>query len=300
VYIAIVFSLITVLITASSNVLLKKGFFRIEPFLVVYLTVAISSFFLWVCTFTFIPKIPFHNYKGILIFVLIGSFAPTLVRTLTYYGIHTLGAGRAAPLRALTPFFAVIMAIIFLKENPNFLIFLGILCIILGVVTIGRDRHKSIEFPYKISHFLYPLAAAFLAGIAANMRKYGLNLMPEPIFAATIAATSALFFLTLYIMFKRKQYIEKLTRLAFYKKEFIFITVAAFLITAGEITDLLALNYGCVSLVVPIFAITPFAIILLSHIFLKKQEKMTINVIYGVLLIVLGVCITIWSNLSSS
>ena len=107
--IAILLSFLMTLITASTNVILKKGFSKIEPFMAVYISVFISSIVLWIIAFIYTPKNCFSNYRGIMIFVIIGSFAPTLVRTLTYYGIQRLGAGRAAPVRALTPFFAIII-----------------------------------------------------------------------------------------------------------------------------------------------------------------------------------------------
>jgi len=140
---AIFLALLMTLITASSNVILKKGFFSVQPFLAVYVSVIISTVFLWIMVLFCVPRDVFLNYQGIVIFVIIGAFAPTLVRTLTYCGIHTLGASRAAPLRALTPFFATMMAIFFLKESPGAGVFLGILLILVGVVVlVKKDRNN--------------------------------------------------------------------------------------------------------------------------------------------------------------
>ena len=188
------------LITATSNVLLKKGFREVKPFIAVYISVVLSTIFLWIATWIFVPKSFFNNYPGILIFILIGSFAPTLVRSLTYLGIHKLGAGRAAPIRALTPFFAVLFAIIFLKETPKSIIFVGIAFIVLGIMFLTKEKRNDRE-KWKIWHFIFPFLAALLAGIAANLRKYGLTLMPQPIFASAVAATSSLAFLSVYFLY---------------------------------------------------------------------------------------------------
>lgn len=286
---AIVLALLMALITASSNVVLKKGFFKVDPFIAVYFSVIISTVLLWILTFLFVPKSFFLNYKAIIVFAAIGSFAPTLVRTWTYYGIHKLGAGRAAPLRAMTPFFATIMAILFLKETPRLGIFLGIFLIILGVVLLSKKENSDFTH-WKLHHLLYPLAAAFLAGFAANLRKYGLNLMPQPIFASTIAASSSLVILTIYVALKYKK-----ENILFFqhKKEMMFIFAAALLTTAGEIVDLSALLYGKVSLVVPIFAVTPLIIVFLSRTFLKKQEVVTRRLVFASILIIFGICFTI-------
>jgi uncharacterized membrane protein len=123
-----------------------------------------------------------------------------------------------------------------------------------------------------------------------------LDIIPQPIFASAIAATSSLFFLTFYILFKYNRYKKNIQEMVSYKREFFFIIIAAFLTTFGEITDLSALLFGKVSLVIPIFGITPFVIILLSNIFLKRHEKITKSIVFSALFIVAGIYITIAST----
>ena len=73
----------------------------------------------------------------------------------------------------MAPFFAVIMAMIFLKESPKLSIFFGILLIVSGVTSLMK-RDKNDSFLWKPVYFFYPLGTAVLAGLAANLRKYGL------------------------------------------------------------------------------------------------------------------------------
>ena len=291
--IAIILAFVMTLITASSNVLLKRSFKESAPFFAVYVSVIISVIFLWVVVFLFVPLRSAVNYKGVLVFIVIGSFAPTLVRSLTYMGIHKLGAGRAAPLRALTPFFATVFAICFLKERPGIGIFLGIALIVAGITLISR-REDQDPHQWRPIHFLYPLGAAFLAGIAANLRKFGLDLMPEPVLASAVAATSALVFLTGYVVLK---YDLKTFWGALSKDSFKLVIFASLLTAVGEIVDLSALMFGKVSLVIPIFAATPLAVVLLSGIFLKKHEVVSVKLCISIGLILLGIYISIASNL---
>jgi uncharacterized membrane protein len=286
---AIILAFLMTVITASSNVILKKGFSKVEPFIAVYLSVVISTVFLWILTFVFVPQIYFLNYKAIIVFAGIGCIAPTLVRTWTYYGIHKLGAGRAAPLRALTPFFAILMAIFFLKESPRPGIFFGILLIVSGIVLLSKKEDSDFTH-WKQADLFYPVAAAVLAGCVANLRKYGLNLMPQPIFASTIAASSSLLILTVYVLLKYKK-----ENILFFKhkKELKLLFIAALLTTIGEIVDLSALLYGKVSLVVPIFAVTPLTIVFFSRIFLKNHEIVTSRLVLASILIMLGISFAI-------
>jgi uncharacterized membrane protein len=288
---AIALAFLMTLITASTNIALKKGFHRIPPFIATYISVLISTVFLWVTTFLFVPRGYFLNYKGILVFIIIGLFAPTLVRTMTYYGIHTLGAGRSTPLRAMTPFFATIMAIIFLKESPHPIIFLGISLIVLGVAILAKKEEKDFV-QWKPKYFIYPIAAAILAGLAANLRKYGLDLMPQPIFASAVAATSSLVILTIYVILRFRD--NQMIRFH-HKRELRFIIIAAFLTSIGEVVDLAALLYGKVSLVVPIFAVTPLTVVFFSWIFLKEQEVVTKRLVLSTIIILFGIYISIVS-----
>ena len=280
------------LITASSNILLKKGFYHVNPLVGVYLSVLVSAIFLWIATFLIVPRSHFYNYKGMLIFIVIGGFSPTIVRTLTYYGIDKLGAGRAALMRAMTPFFAIVMAIIFFKESPKPGIFIGILFIALGIIFLAKKEENG-SFSHKPIHFLYPLGAAILSGFAINMCKYGLNVMPQALFASTIVATSSLIILTFYIFFKHA---KKRTIGLSCMKELKFIVIAAFLTSCGEILGLSALLYGKVRLVASIFAITPLMIVFLSRIFLKEQEMITKQVIFSTFLIIFGICFAIMNT----
>lgn len=288
---AIILAFTMTMITASSNVVLKIGFSKIKPFVAVYVSVAISTIFLWIATLLFVPRHYFFDYQGIVIFIIIGSFAPTIVRTLTYYGIHTLGASRAAPLRALTPFFATIFAIKYLNETPGFGIFLGIFFILVGVTLLSRKEESVSQ--WKLVHILYPVGAALLAGIAANLRKFGLDLMPQPVFASTVAATTSFVVLTFFIAIKYSKEEKGEMFKSCCSNKMRYIVLASFLVSCGEIVDLSALLYGKVSLVVPIFATTPLMIIIFSRMFLKDYEIVTKRIVLSTLVIIIGVYIAI-------
>jgi len=288
---AVLLALLMALITSSSNILLKKGFARLSPFLVSFFSVLLSTIFLWLITFCTGGNAYFSCRAGIIVFAVIGMFAPPLVRTLTYYGIHTLGAGRAAPLRALTPFFAVLIAIRMLGESPGPPIFAGIALIIAGTVLITREQGDSEH--YRKTHLLYPVCAAVLAGLAANLRKYGLGIMPHPVFASAVAATSASVCMSFYVLCRERKYLPELKKFLVHRRETAYIIFAALLTSLGEITDLGSLLYGRVSLVVPIFAVTPLATLLLSRVFLRGHERITKKILFSAALIISGVYIAV-------
>ena len=282
--IAVGLALLTTIVTASSNVLLKRAFSRISPFIAVYLSVVISTIFLWVATFLYVPRASFGNARVIFIFALIGIVTPALVRTLTYFGIHTLGAGRAAPLRAMTPFFAAPVAIFFLKEPFRPGLFLGIGLIVLGVALLSQGASR-VSIKNK-KFYLYPLGAAFFSGLAAALRKYGLQLMPQPIFCSTIASTTSMIVLSAYF-FKKDFGMMKMRSLD--RRAIRLIALAAFLTAIAEIACLSALLYGRVNLVVPILAATPLMIVLFSRFFLGEHETKAWRLILASLVVACGI-----------
>lgn len=288
---AVLLAFLMTLITASSSILLKKGFARLNPFLVSFFSVLLSTVFLWLITLCTGGAAYFSCREGIIVFAVIGTFAPPLIRTLTYYGIHTLGAGRASPMRALTPLFAVLIAMWMLGESPQLPIFSGIALIITGTILITREPGDSAR--YRKIHLAYPVFAAALAGLAANLRKYGLQIMPHPVFASSVAATSASLCMGLYVLCRREKYRAEIKNFVLHRRETAYIFSAALLTSLGEITDLGALLFGKVSLVVPIFAATPLATLLLSRLFLRGQERITGRIVLSAALIIAGVYIAV-------
>ncbi len=65
-------------------------------------------------------------------------FQPGLTRLLTVKGIDTLGVSIADPIRASTPMFSSLMAILFLGEQITFAILCGTLLIIIGITVLSR------------------------------------------------------------------------------------------------------------------------------------------------------------------
>src|SRR5574341_1956768 len=70
-------------------------------------------------------------------FVLSGCFQPLLARLLYYTGITRLGVSRAGPLRAISPLFALILAVIFLRERPAPIVYAGTVLIVASVWLIS-------------------------------------------------------------------------------------------------------------------------------------------------------------------
>jgi transporter family protein len=131
------------------------------------------------------------NSASILIFVVVGFFQPGLTRLLSYKGIDALGVALTDPIRATTPLFSAMMAILFLGEDITLAIVVATLMIIAGI-TLLSWRAGSMKLTGSAVYLWYPIAASALAGASQVVRKFGLAAVPHPFIAAAVTATSSL------------------------------------------------------------------------------------------------------------
>lgn len=135
---------------------------------------------------------------------------------------------------------------------------------------------------------LYPLAAAFLAGLVANFRKFAAGFLSSALLGATIAATSALFVFGMFLLsgsrWRRIQICRASAQHFFY---------AGICTAATDVLDVLVLSQEKVSVISPLLSAGPLFTILLSALFLKSIERVTPTLVAGAVLILLGVEVVI-------
>ena len=110
------FALANAFFFALHNLLIKKALRYSNPATAVISSLIINIVFLWGLMFLFVPLSSVKS-ASLLIFVVVGFFQPGLTRLLTYKGIDALGVAVTDPVRATTPLFSAMMAIIFLGEQ---------------------------------------------------------------------------------------------------------------------------------------------------------------------------------------
>ncbi len=225
-----------------------------------------------------------------MIFVGVGFFQPGLTRLLSYKGIDALGVAITDPIRATTPLFSAIMAIIFLGEEITLPIIAATLMIIAGV-TLLSWRSGSMKLAGSAVFLWYPIAASALAGATQVVRKFGMATVPHPFLAAAVTATSSFVvsILTLWYVEKRKE-TWKMNRQCFW-----WFLAAGITISLGMVCIYYALDLGKVSVVIPISSTGPFFSLILAAIFLRDVERVTLRIVASAAMIVAGVLLlTLW------
>src|SRR4051812_42863547 len=185
------YALANAFLFALHNLFTKKALPHSNPATAVISSLLINIVFLWTLALLLVP-LSSVTAASILVFVVVGFFQPGLTRLLTYKGINTLGVAITDPIRASTPLFSAIMAIIFLGEQITLPIVIATFMII-GGITLLSWRHGAMKLAGSAVFLWYPIVASALAGASQVVRKFGLAVVPHPLLAAAVTATSSLF-----------------------------------------------------------------------------------------------------------
>ena len=283
------YALVNAFLFALHNMFTKKALRYSNPATAVISGLLINIIFLWGLSIWFAPLSSLTS-ASILIFALVGLFQPGLTRLLSYKGIDALGVAITDPIRATTPLFSAMMAIIFLGEKLTLPIVVATLMIMAGI-TLLSWRNGSMKLAGSAVFLWYPIAASALAGATQVVRKFGLAAVPHPLVAAAVTATSSFVvsILTLWYV-ERSQETWKMNRQCFW-----WFLAAGLTISVAMVCIYYALDLGKVSVVIPIASTGPFFSLILAATFLRDVERVTSRIVLSAAMIVGGVVLlTLW------
>ena len=283
------YALVNAFLFALHNMFTKKALRYSNPATGVISSLLINIVLLWGVSILFVPLSSLTS-ASILIFVLVGFFQPGLTRLLTYKGIDALGVAITDPIRATTPLFSAAMAILFLGEKITLPIIAATFMIIAGIALLSW-RQGSMKLAGSAVFLWYPIIASALAGATQVVRKFGLAAVPHPFLAAAVTATSSFVVSVLTMWYVEKtQETWKMNRQCFG-----WFLAAGVTVSFSMACIYYALDRGKVSVVIPISSTGPLFSLILTAIFLRDVERVTLRIIISAAMIVSGVLlITLW------
>ena len=107
-------------------------------------------------------KIPLWFVPGALLFFLGGLFGPGIGRTFNVISAKRIGVSRTIPVVGTAPFFATILAILFLGEEYSFYIFLGMAFIVFGIFVLSRGKKENGKRAFDKKDLLLPFGKLLL------------------------------------------------------------------------------------------------------------------------------------------
>ena len=280
-----VIALLSAMGWAGDAILVRMGARASNIYWAAFLSYSVLALFLW-CYLLLFSSLRLLWSPATIYFLLSGCLQPLLTRILFYIGITRLGVSRAAPLRGTSPFFALVLAVLFLHEQPTLPVYGGTVLIVASVWLISWRSSGSREPDWKLFDIIFPLGAAFLGAVSQNLRKGGLLILPDPYIGATIATTTSLIIYVVSLLL-----MGRIALIQPRRESLPFFGSAALVAGTAQILNFSALSKGEVSAMVPLLETTSLFTILYSAIFLRELEKVTFRIALGALLMFTGVII---------
>lgn len=275
------FALLSALSWAVDSILVRMGARNSNVVAAAFLSYSVTALCFWTYLLTYFP-LPLLWSSSSLYFVLSGCLQPLLARILFYMGLTRLGVSRAGPLLGTAPLFGVVIAVVFLHERPTLNVYAGTLLTVASVWLVSSRRGGESE--WRRFDILYPLGAAFFAAVSQNLRKAGLLILPDPFAGAAISTSVSLLLFSGFLLATGRIELIKIQR-----KSLPFFGSAALVSTTAQLLSFLALNRGEVSAVVPLLNANPLFALFLSSLFLQDMEKITLKIVMGAVLMILGI-----------
>jgi DME family drug/metabolite transporter len=281
----VVLALLSAMSFGLSQILVRKNLDK-SNYVYISLTVTImGNVILWPLALIF-TNFNSVNFEGLLFFVLAGLLAPGIARLFYFKGMETAGISANASIFATYPLYTSIIAIMLLGEMLTAENWIGLACIITGVIFIGRNinngdnKNKSASKKGLIIPVLGSLAIAF----SQIVRKEGLNIYSQPLLGVAVGYTTALIVYLLVIAVYKNAGARR-----FSGKDIRGFWKPGVGIAAGWLLSFLALSQEMVSIVASILQTELLFILFFAYIFLRKIEKYSIKLVASAFLIIVGV-----------
>ena len=138
---AIIFALMAATLWAITTIFVRLGLRHMPSNIGTFISLVVSFLTVFALALTLNPKSLFAlPAVAFMWFALHGVVNFLGGRFLNFTGVSMAGATRASPLVALSPLFAMVLAMVFLKERPSGIVVAGTVAIVLGIILIVSER----------------------------------------------------------------------------------------------------------------------------------------------------------------
>ncbi len=274
------FALACGLFTAINLILLKKGMAHGNPITAIVISLAINVLSFWSFVIIALPLDEILRPE-LLIFVLVGLIQPGGTRFLAYLSVEKVGVAVTAPLRATTPLFSSLLAIVVLDEQLTAAVAAGTTLVVCGIILLGTREEKTGGWINIL--VILPLLSAFVAGSTQVIRKIGLAQITLPILGAAVTTGTSFLAVALSLTVSRKW-----SALDFNRDSLGYFLAAGCAVTLGVASVYMSLYLSDVVIVAPLASLSPLYSLVLSAVFLREVEVITTRRVAAAGLIVLG------------
>lgn len=285
---AVVLALVSTLAYGAAFVLTQIALRWMPPWLGAAFSVPTSTLFFW-CLAVFTVDVRQADWYAVAIFAGVGLLFPATVTLLNFESNRLMGPNIAGALGGLAPLFAVLLGWLLLGEHLRLSQLFGIAAIVFGVMLMFRGGRLTPTLA-SLRMLPFPLGAAAMRGGVQPIIKLGLEHWPSPIAAVVIGYTLSSFVLIGFAILTNRGIPR-----GFDRRGVLWFAAVGICNGLAVLLTYAALQYGPVALVSPLVASSPLVTVLLSHLFLRKEEPVTAPLVVAVAATVIGVIVLILS-----
>ena len=214
------------IIWGSSPILIKKALIKLDPFEIGALRLTLASFVLFPFLTKNLKEIRRKDYLILFISGIVGNVLPYFLYPIAQTKIDSATSG---VLTSLTPFFALIVGVLFYKLKATKNNIIGLVIGFIGTSLLILFSNKSDGFSVDLFG-LFVVAATLLYGINLNLVKYHLNHL-KPITITSFSIVSILP-ITVYILFYLTPFLSHFNNFNNYSLEFGYVFILGVLGTS--------------------------------------------------------------------
>ena len=283
--IGIVLALLSALTYGSSVVLIRKKLNESDFMSVVLVITVTGNLILWPFALLF-TDLRTVNLESALYFVIAGLLAPGIARLSYYKGMEVVGVSVNSSIFATSPMYSSILAVLLLGEAPILENWIGMICIVVGVVFIERSLGGSETGPRRISRksLIFPVFASLAIAFSQVVRKHGLNICNEPLLGVAIGYFSTFLLYLLVLIFSNTTLGSK-----FSGRDLRLFWKAGVGLSVAWVLSFYALSLERISIVIPLMQTEPLFVLFFVHLYLREMERISWRLILSTLFIVVGV-----------
>ncbi len=212
-------------------------------------------------------------------------------RELSYNAYRLIGANKATPFIMTSPFYTVIIGVLFLKESLTIIHILGILCVFAGagLITIERksvsEERQEVFSSAEIKGILLAMGGAICWGTSPVLVKLAVAEIASPYVRAFISYAAATIVTALLLLRKEhRRQMGKISPAAI----LVPIVISGILASTGQLFSYTAIFYSPVSMISPLMSTQVLFILILSFLLNRHIEVFTTKVILGMAATVAG------------
>ena len=225
--------------------------------------------------------------SGLLLLYAAGIASPGLASIFYYSSFRRIGLSRSSTIIGSSPLVTVIIAVLALGERPRLVVYLGTLLIVIGVISLSRERGY---FPPETAgrksvwhYFLFVFMATLMFGLTAVLRKAGLAITPTLSVAMCVAAIG-----TLTVVASVNPILPREFRVTLNGPSLRLFLLSGLCLSTGHLSFFAALQRGSVSNVAPLVYTTPIFALAFSWLLLREVERLNARLLFSGILICAG------------